>query len=229
MPHLASPTSHPASSPAATSSVVELWLVRHGETQWNADGRVQGHQDVPLSPRGVGQAFRVAERLAASHLVFDGLFTSDLQRARETAGPISAVLGLALHLDARLREIHSGLLQGRLKAEISQAFPDYLSALRQDPWSTARPGGESMAQVALRLQAFMDDLGPGRYLLVTHGGVIRAALRHILEMQDQSWRRFNIANASITRLGLVEGVGQAYSVGDTAHLEVWADALMDDT
>lgn len=229
MPPLPNPANQYTVDPRSASTLVELWLVRHGETQWNADGRVQGHQDVPLSPRGVGQAFRVAERLAASRLMFEGLYASDLERARETAGPIAAVLGLEVRIDPRLREINSGLLQGRLKDELPQLFPEYLAAVQQDPWNTTRPAGESMAQVAQRLANFVAGLPPGRHLLVTHGGVIRAALKQVLQMQDQTWRRFNIANASITRLGLDRGIGQAYSVGDTAHLEVWADALMDDT
>jgi probable phosphoglycerate mutase len=226
LPKLANRSALPS---GPTSTLIELWLVRHGETQWNIDGRVQGHQDIPLSPRGVGQAFRVAERLAASRLPFEGLYASDLERARETAAPIATVLGLGLRIDPRLREINSGLLQGHLKDELPRFFPEYLAAVQQDPWQTARPEGESMAQVAQRLASFVAELHPGRHLLITHGGVIRAALKQVLQMQDQTWRRFNIANASITRLGLDCGVGQAYSVGDTAHLEVWADALMDDT
>lgn len=208
--------------------MTELWLLRHGETEWNADGRVQGHIDVALSPKGIGQAFRVAERLAGMKVRFDGLYSSDLERARETARPIAQALGLQLVLEPRIREIDAGRLSGLLRAETAKLFPAYHLAIQLDPWYTARPGGESMAEVAARFLDFAYSLPAGRFLLVAHGGVVRAALKSLLEMQDDSWRRFNIANTSITRLSIEDGRGSALSVGDTAHLELWADALMDD-
>uniref|UniRef100_A0A7C2G560 Histidine phosphatase family protein n=1 Tax=Thermus islandicus TaxID=540988 RepID=A0A7C2G560_9DEIN len=205
----------------------ELWLVRHGETEWNAQRRYQGHLDVPLSPVGIGQAFRLAQRLAKSRLAFDGLYASDLRRARETAEPLATVLGLPLHTTPLLREIDVGALAGLSREEAEARYPEFLQNALKDPWHTPRPGGESMADLAGRLQAFLDRLPPGRHLLVTHGGVIRAALKLALELEREAWRRFHIPNTSITRILLPER--EVLTVSDAAHLETWTDWLSDES
>lgn len=204
----------------------ELWMVRHGETPWNAEGRFQGHYDVNLSPEGLHQAYRVAERLAASGNFFDGLYSSDLQRATLTAKPIGEALELHPVQDRRIREIYAGRLQGLLRYEMENQFPEFQRAVREDPWNTPRPGGESMADVANRVQSFLDDIPEGRFIVVTHGGVIRASLKIVLNLNDTVWRRFQLGNTSITRLVYPEGV--ALSVGDVGHLEAWADWLADE-
>jgi probable phosphoglycerate mutase len=206
--------------------MTELWLIRHGETFWNAEGRFQGQLDVPLSPKGMEQAVRVAERLGSSRLRFDGLYSSDLERARETARPIAQALKLELLLDERIREIDAGQLQGLLRPEIEERFPQFFKQTKLDPWNAKRPAGESMADVALRVCTFLHALPEGRFAIVTHGGVIRAALREILKLEGNTWRNFQIQNTSITRLNLPEGT--ALSVGDVGHLEAWADHLNDE-
>lgn len=206
--------------------MTEIWLIRHGETAWNAESRLQGQLDVPLSPKGIAQAFRVAERLKNSQLAFDALYTSDLSRALQTARPIAENLGLDLWLEPRLREIDVGKLQNKLHEEIKREFPDYYRAVSADPWNTPRPGGESMADVACRVEDFLHELPEGRFIAVAHGGVIRAALKVVLGLEGLSWRRFHIQNTSITRLTYPEG--SALTVGDVGHLETWADHLSDD-
>ncbi|GAA6735053.1 histidine phosphatase family protein [Thermus oshimai] len=205
----------------------ELWLIRHGETDWNVQKRFQGHLDVPLSPRGIGQAFRLAERLARSRLSFDGLYASDLRRARETAEPLAQVLNLPLTTSPLLREIHVGALAGLTRKEAEAQFPGFFREASADPWGTRRPGGESMAELAERFLTFVEDLPPGRHLLVTHGGVIRAALKLALDLPGETWRRFHIQNTSITRL--LHPEGEVITVGDAAHLETWADWLSDES
>ncbi|RIH87702.1 Phosphoserine phosphatase 1 [Meiothermus luteus] len=204
----------------------ELWLLRHGETPWNAEGRFQGHYDVGLSPEGLRQAYRLAERLAAYRHSFDGLYSSDLQRAALTARPIAEALGLTPIYDRRIREIYAGELQGLLRSESELRYPEFHRAVQLDPWNTKRPGGESMADLAARVQEFLDELPEGRHLVVTHGGVIRAALKLVLHLDNGSWRRFHIQNTSITRLLYPEGT--ALSVGDVGHLEAWAEGLADE-
>lgn len=204
----------------------ELWLVRHGETPWNAEGRFQGHYDINLSPQGLRQAYRVAERLAACRQGFDGLYSSDLQRAVLTAKPIAEALGLTPSYDPRLREIYAGELQGLLRSEMPALYPEFHQAIQRDPWNTPRPGGESMADLAKRVQEFLGELPQGRFIVVTHGGVIRALLKIVLELENGAWRRFQIQNTSITRLLYPEGM--ALSVGDVGHLEAWAEGLMDE-
>jgi probable phosphoglycerate mutase len=205
----------------------ELWLIRHGETEWNAQKRFQGHLDVPLSPVGIGQAFRLAQRLARSHLAFDGLYASDLRRARETAEPLAAVLGLTLKTTPLLREIDVGALAGLNREEAEALYPEFVRSALKDPWHTPRPGGESMADLTRRLVAFLETLSPGRYLLITHGGIIRAALKLALDLEGEAWRRFHIPNTSITRILLPEQ--EVLTVSDAAHLETWTDWLSDES
>ncbi|WP_018110479.1 histidine phosphatase family protein [Thermus igniterrae] len=205
----------------------EIWLIRHGETEWNAQKRFQGHLDVPLSPVGIGQAFRLAQRLARSGLPFDSLHASDLRRARETAEPLAAVLGLTLKTTPLLREIDVGALAGLNREEAEARYPEFFRTALQDPWYTPRPGGESMADLARRLEAFLETLPSGRHLLVAHGGTIRAALKLVLGLEGNTWRRFHIPNTSITRI-LLPG-GEVLTVSDAAHLETWADWLSDES
>jgi len=214
------------SEPLSLFHMKELWLVRHGETPWNAEGRFQGHFDINLSPEGLHQAFRVAERLSACRQGFDGLYSSDLQRAMRTAKPIAEALHLTPVYDPRLREIYAGELQGLLRSEMETLYPAFHEAILRDPWNTKRPGGESMADLAARVQHFLDDLPDGRFILVTHGGVIRAALKIVLKLDNGAWRKFQIQNTSITRLLYPEGT--ALSVGDVGHLEAWAEGLTDE-
>jgi probable phosphoglycerate mutase len=205
----------------------EVWFIRHGETEWNASRRFQGHLDIPLSPTGVGQAFRLAERVARSRLAFDGLYSSDLRRATETALPLAQALHLPLVTSPLLREIHVGSLAGLSREEAEARFPEFVAQASRDPWNTPRPGGESMAQVAGRLLDFLEGLPPGRHLVVTHGGVIRAALKLALDLNGEAWRRFHIQNTSITRILFPDK--EVLSVGDVGHLETWADHLSDES
>ena len=204
----------------------ELWFIRHGETPWNAEGRFQGHCDVNLSPHGLHQAYLVAERLGRSCDSFNGLYSSDLQRATLTAKPIAEALKLSIHTDPRLREIYAGELQGLLRADIEDAFPEFQAAVKADPWNTKRPGGESMADVAERVKSFIQDIPHGRHIVVAHGGTIRAAIKLVLNLENGTWKKFQIQNTSITRLVCPEGL--ALSVGDVGHLEAWANTINDE-
>ncbi len=148
---------------------LELWLVRHGETPASRDGVLAGWADVPLTPRGVEQAEAVRPALAGER--FDSVWSSDLQRAAETA---RLAWGDARR-DARLREIHFGELEGRpwaaLDPEVRRSFAEF---------NGFRPaGGETLAQVRERVLTFLGELSPGRHLLFTHGGVIRLLTREI--------------------------------------------------
>ena len=143
-----------------------LLLVRHGETDWNAERRWQGHADVPLNARGRAQANALAERLASEQI--DAIYTSDLSRARDTAEIVGARLGVDIATDSGLREIDVGPIEG-LTAEEASAF---------DGWQ-----GEPKEDHAERV---LDAVGrivarhPGeRVLVVTHGGSMRRVHEHL--------------------------------------------------
>ncbi|MGE5596637.1 MAG: histidine phosphatase family protein [Hyphomicrobiales bacterium] len=162
-----------------------LLLVRHGESEWNAERRWQGWHDVPLSPRGEAQAKRAAEQLRwlLANQVVRAVAASDLARARQTAEILTEGLGLGPVLtDRRLRERNVGEWSGLTEAEVEARFPGMLGRWRTGELDRI-PGGESNAEVLERALAAVRDLrsGPadGWTIAVTHGGLIRVLERHV--------------------------------------------------
>jgi probable phosphoglycerate mutase len=213
-------------------SAVELVLVRHGETAWNRERRVQGQLDTPLNDEGVRQARAAARRLAADARRARGdgapaaLVTSDLLRCRQTAEPIGAALGVEPALDARLRERHFGVFQGRTWTEILRDDAD-----RAARWHARDPdleveGGESLRTFARRVEDALASLAAahaGRTLVVvTHGGVLDVAHRLARGLPLEAPRDFEIANASLNRLRFERDRFELVAWGDVSH---WRDAL----
>ncbi|ACO46357.1 histidine phosphatase family protein [Deinococcus deserti] len=206
------------------SVATEFWVVRHGESTWNMDGRYQGQTDVPLSHVGVLQAASLAERLTGLH--FDAVYTSDLIRASQTADAVAERLAGApvVQPDYALREINVGELAGLVIADIRARYPEYLEALAQDSWTTRRPGGESMEDLFERCGAAFHRLRerhPGQRVLVfTHGGVVRVAVGLALGgVPAHAWSRLSVTNSSITRVLLGPDSGTLLGFNDDAHLE----------
>ncbi len=146
---------------------LELWLVRHGESTFNAEGRFAGWSDPPLTLAGEAMARALVPRLAGIH--FDGIWRSDLIRTRETA----RLAGFSdVPADARLREIHFGDLEGRTFVEMDDEWRERLRSFAD----FVAPGGESAAQLRWRAEAFVAGLAPGRHLIFSHGGWIRSLM-----------------------------------------------------
>ncbi len=161
-----------------TDARVRVSLIRHAESEWNASGRWQGHADPPLSTRGQQQARDLAERMAGQPASI--LLSSDLQRARQTAEPLAAMLGIPLQVDPRLRELDVGRWSGLRRDEIEALDPDGLA--RFDSGDPAfRPGaGESRREIRARarhaIAHWIAHQPEGRIVVVTHLGFIRALL-----------------------------------------------------
>ena len=137
--------------------MTKLILIRHGETTWNVIGRYQGQADPPLNERGHQQAQKVALELKEqTHL--EVLFTSPLQRAKQTAQEIATQLNLPLFEDSRLMEIHQGNWQTKLRSEIESAYPDLFLRWETEPWQITPPGGEHLTQVQARVYAAVDEI-----------------------------------------------------------------------
>jgi 2,3-bisphosphoglycerate-dependent phosphoglycerate mutase len=184
-----------------------LWLVRHGETDWNAAGLAQGHCDqARLTGRGLRQTWAVVGQLC--HRPITALYASDLHRAMETAAPLASVLGLAVSRDARLRERCLGVLEGTATAAISPALTGLCGNRVADP-DARPPGGESLRDLYRRVAAFAVDLvarrppggggQAGDVLVVAHGGTLRvldAYLRGVT-VERTSWEP--LANGCILR------------------------------
>lgn len=158
------------------------YLIRHGETDANKSGILQGHLDTPLSEMGRRQAECVGQALAGVSL--DAVFSSDLSRAVETSRAILKHQRCRLVLDPRLREIHCGLFQGKTMDEARAAWPEAFERLKQRPLTEPRPGGESYGDLDRRVrQAFASIAGASfrnrTVAIVTHGGVVRCILAYV--------------------------------------------------
>jgi probable phosphoglycerate mutase len=159
--------------------MARLHLLRHGETDWNAEGRWQGHSDRPLTPVGVAQATAIAPAVAALQPV--AIHASDLVRALDTAAPSAELCGLPVIADAALREIDTGSWTGRRRSEILAAEPGAVG--RHEAGEVAWEGGETFAELQDRvvdaLERIAGDYGSQEVIAVfAHGGVIRAAVAH---------------------------------------------------
>lgn len=135
---------------------MNLILIRHGQSEWNAIGRWQGQADPPLDETGRQQARHTARQLRSQHL--DALVSSDLLRARETAQIIAEATGLAVVLEPRLREVHLGDWQGLLSDDIRARWPEQMRLWLESPLETRPPNGESIRELADRVLAAADDI-----------------------------------------------------------------------
>lgn len=133
-----------------------LYLVRHGETYWNIEGRYQGQLDPPLTNRGRQQAEETANQLAM--LGVAAIYSSDLARAYETAEALAVVTGLPLQLDPRLREINQGKWQGVLVEDIRLRWPEEFKSWEESPWHNHPPDGETLEHVQARFFNAIADI-----------------------------------------------------------------------
>jgi len=192
-------------------TVTTLILARHGETDWNRDGRWQGHADEPLNERGRAQAQALADELAGEEVA--AVYSSDLGRARETAEIVATRLGLdtLVEIDPRLREVHVGGWSGLTMAEIEARFPDGVARWQAGDPAHAFDGGESYAAMGRRVVEAVEEIAarhPGeRVLVVLHGGPIRSLLAHAagITYEEQRHRRRHLDNCGFVRIAVREG------------------------
>lgn len=207
---------------------VELIVIRHGETVWNTEGRIQGHLDSPLSENGIAQAIAIGRRLAGESL--DALYTSDLGRAYSTARHIARHAGGAVRVESRLRERNLGILQALTRHEADAIYPEiYKRYMDRDP-EYVIPGGESARQCFDRTISCFKELAsihPGqRILLVTHGGVLGNLYRHVVGIPLNAPRDYTVFNASLNVFRYRNGRWVLEVWGDVAHIE--KDTTLDD-
>ncbi len=185
-----------------------LLLIRHGETAWNRETRIQGHTDIPLSALGLAQAERLAAALADEP--FDAIYTSDLSRARQTAEALGRGRGLEIVLDAQLRERAFGRFEGLSWEEINQTYPEESARWRHREPDFAVGGGESLREFSARCLAAArraSSAHPGQSIvLVAHGGVLDCLYRAATRVTLDAPRSWKLGNATINRLlATVEG------------------------
>jgi probable phosphoglycerate mutase len=196
-----------------------LWLVRHGESSWNAKRLVQGHSDRSrLTWRGRQQARQVARRLIGRNI--DAVYSSDLRRARQTAAALTRRLGVEVRTDARLRERNYGMLEGKPSAALHPGVAGFDGDRIVD--LDARPeGGESLRQLAGRSDDFVAWLRSqsrtADVAVVTHGGMIRALRASVLGVPFDQTRWDAVPNGSVLRLALPGPVSGRRSSPDLEH------------
>jgi len=196
-------------------------------TAWNRQRRFQGHRDIGLDDQGHEQARRLAGRLADAGLV--AVHTSDLARARDTAAPVAARLGLPAVTDTGLRERCYGDFEGRTYDEIEAAFPDAFARWQaREPDFVLPGGGESLRDFAARCAEAFERIARsypgGRVAAVSHGGVLDIAYRLATGLALEAPRRHELLNASINRIRFEDGRWSLVDWADVAHL----DSVLDD-
>jgi probable phosphoglycerate mutase len=195
--------------------------VRHGETAWNAEMRMQGQLDVPLNATGRWQAGRVAAALADEP--FDAIYASDLARAAETAAEIARVQGRAVRTDAGLRERCFGVFQGLTFDEVEARWPDGSRRWKKRDPDYAPEGAETLRAFYARCVGTAERLAathPGQSIaLVAHGGVLDCLYRAATRAPLQATRSWVLGNAAINRLLHTPQGFALVGWNDTAHLE----------
>lgn len=209
--------------------ISRLVVVRHGETEWNLAGRIQGHADSPLTAAGRAQADAIGERLARER--FDRLFSSDLGRAWQTALAIARRTGHEVAADARLRERHFGVGEGLTYAELDARYPHASSRVARIDPDYVIPGGESRRQLLERVREAFEslarDCAGGRIAVVCHGGVLAALYRIVHGIPADEPRLIPIPNASYNAIRFESGRWGVESWGDTAHLAGLGEVLVE--
>lgn len=206
-------------------------LIRHGETAWNAERRLQGHLDIALNPEGERQARALGRALAGERI--DHIVSSDLMRARQTAEAVAVHHGRPVQQDSALRERCYGGFEGLLYSEIAQRFPAEFTAWQARDVDGVLPAGANRGET---FREFYDRVHgamlrwaaahPGQALvLVAHGGVLECAYRAALGLSLETPRDFKVHNASINRFVVAGGALRLVKWGETEHLR---DEALDD-
>ena len=196
-----------------------IYVVRHGETDWNTQQRIQGHTDIPLNTNGELQAKELGEHLKDIH--FDGVFSSDLQRAKRTAEIVSLERKLAIKTTELLRERTWGVMEGKSNSELKGLLETLLKTVKEEdlyafkPFPDVESDEELMARVLTYLREIAVSFPQKTVLVVTHGGVMRELL-NLLEPLDKNLR-YGIGNAAYVKL---ESDGVDFFVKEMQGIEV---------
>lgn len=189
-----------------------ILLVRHPETEANVDGRFVGRGDSPFTSEGREQLARLP--LCIARFEPDSVWSSPLYRARQVAERAAGSLGLEVCFDERLLELDFGEAEGMTVEEIEA---EGMAFNYRDSESPVAPGGESRDDIARRAASFCDEVcaKPGRYAVVTHGGVFRASLVHLLGLHRDGIWAFHVHNAQLATVRVIDGHGilEEYVVG----------------
>ena len=200
--------------------------IRHGETAWNVDTRLQGHLDIPLNDVGLRQAQHLAQTLVQRETI-DAIYASDLSRAHSTAQAIAQAMGQSVTVHAGLRERHFGAFQGRTYAQIETELPEHAWHWRKRTPDWAPPGGgESLIVLRERVIQTVEALAAahaGQHIvMVAHGGVLDILYRAAARLDLQAPRTWALTNTAVNRLLWTPQGLSLVGWGDTSHLDAVA-------
>lgn len=202
------------------TEATRIIAIRHGETTWNVDARIQGHLDIPLNDTGHGQARRMAQALVDEPIT--AIYASDLSRARETAGYLGHAVGVEVIRERGLRERCFGEFEGKTFAEIEVLLPEQSLRWRKRDPEFAPPGGESLLDLRRRVVGTAERLAaehPGELIaLVGHGGVMDILYRAATRQDIQAPRTWALDNTAINRLLWTPEGFTLVGWADTRHL-----------
>ena len=199
--------------------MITLYLIRHGETTYNLEGRIQGHLDAPLTELGNKQAKMIGNRLAGEKIT--AIYSSDLNRARMTAYTIAQHHNLPVIETPLIRESNLGILQGLTRAEIDIKYPADEHEWRRNPQTMRPPGAESREDVVQRCREFLKQLehdheDGARLVLIGHGGSLRGLIIAGLGLPISAYRMMHFSNASLSIIDMGDAI---WLLNDTCHLD----------
>lgn len=201
--------------------ILRIHLVRHGETEWNRESRLQGHTDIPLSEEGLRQAKQIAARLAVEPM--DAIWSSDLSRAAHTAEEIARPHGLTVRSTSALRESNLGLWEGLTEPEIfARGDGELWNEYRRDSVRNRPPEGERLESVWDRLIECLTEIrethSEGNVVIVGHGGSLRVILCDAIGASITSLRRIWLDNASLSLVEYKDSKSWVRLLNDTSHI-----------
>jgi len=200
--------------------MTRLLLVRHGQSEWNATGRIQGQVDIGLDEKGTHQAQRVADRLAGETVA--AIYSSPLQRARVTADAIAARFNLPVNADARLMEYDFGVISGSTWTDVVENHPEFAERWLEDPWVVPVEGSEGRRNFAARVVSAVQDISARhpaeQVVVVAHGGTFGVYLTAMLGLDLNRRHPFHFGNTSLSLVEVRDGTFHIHYLNNTCHL-----------
>jgi len=200
--------------------MTRLFLVRHGQSEWNAAGRIQGQIDIQLDETGCQQAQIIADRLAAEPVA--AVYSSPLLRAKSTAEAIAARFQLPVQLDPRLMEYDFGVISGSTWADVVENHPEFASRWLEDPWAVPVADSEGRVNFAARVMSAVQDIlaqhPAEQVVVVAHGGTFGVYLMAMLGMDLNRRHPFHFGNTSLSLVEVRDDAFHIHYLNNTCHL-----------
>jgi broad specificity phosphatase PhoE len=212
-----------------TPEKTTIYLIRHGQTAWNAEYRFQGQLDVPLNKNGLQQAQAVARWISDQNIQVDAMYSSDSMRAAQTAQPIADAIGMKLVKSPQLREIHCGEWQGLTYNDVKTEYNDEYTEWRSSPDGTPPPGGETIGELQKRVVSFYNQVinTPNKTIMIVSHGMALVTLIAAMKKQDLietlHSHKVRLGNTSVTIVSY-EHATDEHTIETFSSMEHWPES-----